>query len=72
MSAAMLYSAVIGALLGVVALVSERIVAQFGWPRRGVWLLSLTASVVLPVSALLTYDPPRIALPGPDARQRIG
>lgn len=59
MSAAMLYIAAIGALLGVVALVSERIVAQFGWARRGVWLLSLTASVALPAYALLTHDAPQ-------------
>ena len=45
MSAAMLYIAAIGALLGSVALVTERIVAQFGWSHRGIWMLSLTASL---------------------------
>ena len=59
MSAAMLYIAAIGALLGSVALVTERIVAQFGWSRRGIWMLSLTASVALPVYTLLTYDAPQ-------------
>ncbi len=52
----MLYAVVIGALLGAVALVTERIFAQLGWPRRGVWVLSLTASLALPAYALLTYD----------------
>ena len=70
MSAAMLYIAVIGALLGVVALVTERIVAQIGWPRRGVWLLSLTASVALPFCALLTYDTSRPSLEAARSAQR--
>ncbi|RPI64595.1 MAG: hypothetical protein EHM50_00425, partial [Lysobacterales bacterium] len=62
MSAAMLYMAAIGALLGTVALVTERIFAQLGWPRRGVWLLSLTASLALPAYALLTHDASRPGL----------
>lgn len=62
MSAAMLYMAAVGALLGAVALVTERILAQLGWPRRGVWVLSLTASLALPAYALLTYDASRPGL----------
>jgi beta-lactamase regulating signal transducer with metallopeptidase domain len=58
----MLYMAAVGALLGAVALVTERIFAQLGWPRRGVWLLSLTASLALPAYALLTYDASRPGL----------
>ena len=58
----MLYAVVIGALLGAVALVTERIFAQLGWPRRGVWALSLTASLALPAYALLTYGDSRPGL----------
>ncbi len=60
----MLYIAAIGALLGAVALVAERVFAQLGWPRRGVWVLSLTASLALPAYALLTFDASR---PGVEA-----
>ena len=59
MSAAMLYITAIGALLAAVALVTEQIFAQLGWARRGVWLVSLTASLALPAYALLTYDASR-------------
>jgi beta-lactamase regulating signal transducer with metallopeptidase domain len=56
MSAAMLYTAAVGALLGAVGLVIERILAQLGWPRRSIWMLSLLASLALPAYALLIYD----------------
>jgi beta-lactamase regulating signal transducer with metallopeptidase domain len=62
MSAAMLYTAAIGALLGAVALVTERIFAQLGWARRGVWVLSLVASLALPAYALLSHDASRPGL----------
>lgn len=58
----MLYTAAIGALLGAVALVTERIFAQLGRARRGVWVLSLSASLALPAYALLTYDSVRPGL----------
>ena len=68
MSAAMLYTAAIGALLATVALVTERIFEQLGWPRRSVWLISLTASLALPAYALLTYDASRPLKAAPLAR----
>jgi beta-lactamase regulating signal transducer with metallopeptidase domain len=68
MSAAMMYTAAIGALLGAVALVTERIFARLGWPRRCVWLLSLIACFALPAYALLTYDASRPLEAAPSAR----
>lgn len=55
----MLYTAAIGALFAAVALVTERIFAQLGSPRRSVWMISLAASLALPAYALLTNDASR-------------
>ncbi|MGD8340524.1 MAG: TonB family protein [Gammaproteobacteria bacterium] len=44
----MAYALLTGALLGLASLLSDRIMAELGWARRGVWLVALLASVVLP------------------------
>ncbi len=47
------YAILVSGLIGLAALLTERNLADFGWPRRGVWLLALIASLALPVISLL-------------------
>lgn len=65
----MVYLVLIACLIGGAAYLAERIVAGTGRVRRGIWLVSLAASVVLPGYSLLAdfgpaaagFDPLRAA-----------
>ncbi len=54
-------------LIGLAALAVEPILADPGWPRRGIWVFSLVVSVALPAAAvLIPRDAPRyVSTPGP-------
>jgi hypothetical protein len=48
MIGAALYVLVVGALLSVAAWLAERIAASFRWSRRGIWVVAMVLSVVVP------------------------
>ncbi|HEX5418644.1 MAG TPA: M56 family metallopeptidase [Gammaproteobacteria bacterium] len=52
-SSEMVYAAGVALLLAMAALVAERLFAELRWPRRGIWLAALAASVVLPFVSIL-------------------
>lgn len=49
----MLYAVCIAALLGLFALVSERICGELRWARRAPWILALVASLTIPAYSFL-------------------
>jgi hypothetical protein len=49
MIALMAYAILVSGLLGFAAVYSERILAEFGRARRGIWMIALGVSAILPV-----------------------
>jgi TonB family protein len=64
----MLYTAAVGALLGVAALAADAALRQAGRPTRWVWLSALAGSVLIPLATLIGLPAwLRPATPLPDA-----
>lgn len=69
----MVYMGLVAALLCATALVTERIVAELGRARRGVWLAALVVSIALPAASLLVSRgaPATVAEPASDAAPAV-
>lgn len=61
----MLYAGAVALLLGLAATSLETVIRQRGWPVRGLWLATLTASVLLPL--LVAVLPREAAQPSASA-----
>jgi len=53
----MAYAMLVTALLGLAALFAEKIFAELGWSRRGIWLVTLVTSLAMPIYALVAPTP---------------
>lgn len=49
----LIYTVSIGGLVGLAAVFSERICADLGWPRRGVWIATIAVALLLPAWSAL-------------------
>lgn len=54
----MLYAALLGALVSLVALPLERVAALWRMPRRGIWMAAIAASAFVPLGVLMTPAAP--------------
>lgn len=50
----MLYCLLVGCLLGSAALIAERVALRSGGALRGIWIIALAASVILPAASILS------------------
>jgi beta-lactamase regulating signal transducer with metallopeptidase domain len=58
----MVYGALVALLFGCAALATERALAVWNWPRRGLWALSLAISLMFPIAMMLvTHKSPETA-----------
>lgn len=53
MASFMLNALLVGGLLAVAAVLAERVSAPLPWPRRGIWIATMIASIALPAYTLL-------------------
>jgi bla regulator protein blaR1 len=64
MLAMMIYVLVVGVLLGIAALIAEHAARQRGGSRRWIWLVTIVASIVLPlIISSVTFQVPELIKP---------
>ena len=65
MTSWMLWSVVFAAFLALATLAAERIAAQYGWPRRFIWMIAIATSMCVP--AALAFSSSGSVVPTGDA-----
>jgi beta-lactamase regulating signal transducer with metallopeptidase domain len=60
----LLYGTAVALLLALGGLVMEQLAARLGWPRRGVWAVTLLMSIAVPIAMVVRPHSPGTEMPG--------